>query len=186
VGMPGPVSRPRDTSLVRRVLTSVVVTAAAVVVSGCGASFNASTNIPYQPAAGISDRSGDIYAIDTLVVTDGEGNGTVVSRLINQQTDDDELESVTAVDSTGKEVTVAPLDSPVDIAAAPSPDQSVQLGTDGAVRLTGDAVDAGTFVTLTFTFGSAAPIEVEVPVVAVGTIYADIPVGPVADGTPDA
>src|SRR4051812_21155557 len=58
--------------------TALAAAAAAAALSGCAASFNAPTNEPYQPAAGISDRSTAVYAINALVVTDGSGNGTVV------------------------------------------------------------------------------------------------------------
>jgi hypothetical protein len=154
---------------------------AALALSGCAANFNAPTNDPYQPAAGISDRSGEIYAINVLVVTDGSGDGTVVASLINHAADDDSLDSYAATDSAGQEIATAPLSDPIALPAPPSPDQSVQVGPTGDLRLSGDNVEAGTFVTITFTFGSAAPLAVEAPVVSGGsdTIYADIPVGPV-------
>jgi hypothetical protein len=168
-------------------LAATLALATLPVLVGCGASFNARTNIPYQPAQGITDRSGDVYLVDTLVVTDEEGNGTVVARLVNEQADPDELESITAVDSTGKQITAEPLSEPVALGVPPEPNQSVQVGYDGLLRLTGDNLVAGEFVTITFTFGSAAPVTVEVPVLPVGSLYGDIPVGPAAtttDGTP--
>jgi hypothetical protein len=170
-----------------RVLRATTAASVVLLLSGCAANFDAPTNEPYQPAAGISDRSGGVYAIDTLVVTDGSGNGTVVSSLINQQQQDDTLQSYSASDSNGDEITAAPLPQPLDLPAYPSPDQSVQVGTSGSLRLTGN-VEAGTFVTLTFTFGNASPVTVDVPVLNGGpdTAYADIPVGPVPTTTPTA
>jgi hypothetical protein len=162
----------------------------APVLAGCGANFDAQTNQPYQPAEGVSARDGEVYALNTLVVTDGEGNGTIVSRLVNQQDVGDQLDSVAAVDSTGAAITAAPLAAPIVLGPAvspeqpvPSPDQSVQVGTAGALRLSGDNVIAGNFVTLTLTFEVAAPVVVDVPVVDVGTDYVDIPVGPVPTPT---
>ena len=171
----------RRTSRTRALATTTAVSAA-VALTGCAANFNAPTNEPYQPAAGISVRSGEVYAINTLVVTDGAGNGTVVASLINQQVDDDTLQSYSATDSSGADITTAPLSQPIDLPAYPSPHQAVQLGASGDLRLSGDNVEGGTFVDLTFTFGNAAPVKVEAPVVVGGadTVYADVPVGPTA------
>jgi hypothetical protein len=178
-----PVGRPRDGR--SRVLAAMFAASALLALSGCAANFDAPTNEPYQPAAGISDRNGGVYAINTLVVTDGSGNGTVVSSLINQQQDDDTLQSYSATDSTGADITTTPLAQPISLPAYPSPGQSVQLGSSGDLRLSGDNVDGGTFVSITFTFSSAAPITVNVPVVVGGpdTAYADIPVGPTPSDT---
>jgi hypothetical protein len=164
-----------------RVLQAGAAAVAVVAVSGCAANFSAATNTPYQPAAGIADRSGDIYSINTLVVTDGSGNGTVAASLINQEADDDTLLSFSATDSSGKAITALPLTDPIALPAYPSPDQAVAVGSSGDLRLEGDNIEAGTFVDLTFTFGTAAPMTVNVPVVLGGTDtnYADIPVGPV-------
>jgi hypothetical protein len=168
-------------SRVLRAAGAVVAAVAAVALSGCASNFSAATNQPYQPAAGIANRDGDVYSINTLVVTDGSGNGTVVASLINQQADDDTLQSFTAVDSSGKQITALPLDSPIALPAYPSPNQAVAVGSSGDLRLSGDNLEAGTFVSLTFVFANAAPMTVNVPVVLGGadTNYADIPVGPV-------
>src|SRR5436190_923026 len=68
--------------------------------------------------------------------------------------------------------------APVGIAAYPSNAQSVQVGTSGALRVSGDQVKPGAYLKLTLTFARAAPVEVDAPIVRPGTIYADIPVGP--------
>jgi hypothetical protein len=183
LGIVGPVrAARRRTSGRSRWLTAATAVVAVLALSGCASNFNAPTNEPYQPAAGISDRSGAVYAINTLVVTDGSGNGTVVSSLINQQETDDSLQSYSATDSAGKAITTTPLDSPIPLPAYPSPDQTVQVGDSGDLRLSGDNVVGGTFVDITFTFASAAPFTVNVPVVVGGpdTAYADVPVGPVS------
>jgi hypothetical protein len=168
-------------------LPAATAACAVLLLSGCAANFDAPTNEPYQPAAGISDRSGAVYAINTLVVTDGSGNGTVVCSLINQQRQADTLESYSADAGNGDKITTAPLAQPIDLPAYPSDGQNVQVGTSGDLRLTGD-IEAGTFVTLTFDFGNATPVTVEAPVLNGGpdTAYADIPVGPVPTTTPSA
>jgi hypothetical protein len=165
-----------------RALRAAFAASAIVALTGCAANFNAPTNDPYQPAAGISDRTGDVYSLNTLVVTDEAGNGTVVASLVNQATTDDTLQSFSATDSTGADITAEPLAQPIALPAYPSPDQAVAIGTAGDLRLSGDNIVAGTFVDITFTFGNAAPLTVNVPVIPGGpeTIYADIPVGPVS------
>jgi hypothetical protein len=171
----------KRTSSTRLAATAVALLAlAAPALAGCAANFDAPTNQPYQPAAGISNRDGDVYALDTLVVTDGEGNGTVISQLVNKQDGADTLDSYAATDSAGDQITAEPLAQPITLGTWPSPDQAVQVGTSGSLRLTGDNLVAGHFVTLTFTFDAAAPVTVDVPVVVGGsdTIYSDIPVGP--------
>ena len=163
-----------------RSVRAALAASAVFALAGCASNFSAATNTPYQPAAGISVRTGDIYAINTLVVTDGSGNGTVVGSLINQAETDDVLESISAADSAGDKITTEALSQPISLPAYPSPAQSVAVGADGSLRMSGDKVEAGTFVDITFTFANAAPMTVNVPVVIGGsdTIYADIPVGP--------
>ncbi len=161
----------------RRCLDVVCGVAALVGVVGCGSNFEAQTQQPYQPAVGISNREGTVYALNTLVVTDGEGNGTVVSALINQAATEDRLLSVTATDGA-TQLRVLPL--PEGGIALP-PSRLVQLETTGAVRIRSDNLRAGYFVTLTFSFANAAPLELDVPVVEVvdaDSPYADVPVGP--------
>ena len=165
---------PVTRDVVRRFLAGACAAAAMMGVVGCGSNFDAQTQQPYQPAVGISDRSGQVYAINTLVVTDGQGNGTVVSALINQSGAEDTLQSVTAVDDQGGGMSVQRL--PQGGITLP-PRNLVQLATDGSARLSGESLEAGRFVTLTFAFANAAPVKVDVPVVAQTSTYADVPVG---------
>jgi copper(I)-binding protein len=159
---------------VRRSLARACAAVALLGVVGCGSNFDAQTQQPYQPAVGISDRSGQVYSINTLIVTDGQGNGTVVAALINQSDAEDTLQSVTAVDDQGGGMSVQPLpEGGISLPAR----NLVQLATDGSVRLESDNLEAGRFVTLTFTFANAAPVKVDVPVVEQTSTYADVPVG---------
>jgi hypothetical protein len=175
------VSRPQSARWSwRTTRNSAVVASACFALSGCAASFSAQTLQPYQPAEGISNRSGQVYALDTLVVADGKGNGTVVSALINQRYHQDALKSVTASDDKGSPLKVQPLASG---GIALPYGQSVQIGNSGAVRISGKRVDAGLFVTLTFTFAQAAPVTIKVPVLSRGSIYSKIPVGPTGSST---
>lgn len=156
-----------------------VATLVLIVLTGCGASFNAQTNQPYQPAEGTNSRDGDIYVLNALVVTDGRGDGTVVTTLINQRDADDALQSVTAVDENGNSIHVDRLAQEFSLA----PQDGVQIPSDtlpdgGVISLRGNALQAGRVITVTFTFADAAAVEIGVPVVAVGTIYTGIPIGP--------
>lgn len=162
--------------LLWRCLALACAAAALLGVAGCGSNFNAQTQQQYQPAEGINNRAGDVYAINTLVVTDGKGNGTVVSALINQAQTEDTLRSVTATDGSAQ-LKVAPLP---ESGIVLRPSRLVQLGTEGSVRIRSDNLRAGFFVTLTFTFANAAPLELDVPVVEneEDSPYADVPVEP--------
>jgi len=152
-------------------------------VPACGAGFDAQTNQPYQPAPGVTVRTSDVYAVNTLVVTDGEGNGTVVTSLVNQAAEPDKLVALTAKDTKGGTVDVSPLpDGGIELA----PQQALQTATDGALRVSTDTLQAGGLVTLAFEFESAARVEVEVPVVAASTQYADVPIGPTGSESPSA
>lgn len=158
----------------RRSSTAIGLAVAGLALTGCAASFNAQSQQQYQPAAGVSDRSGDVYAIDSLVVTDGRGDGTLVSALINQQARADKLISVTAATLKGSQLQVAAPSGGVPLA----PGRAVQLGYSGAVRVNGASLEAGSIITLTFTFAQAAPLQVQVPVVTDTTTYKRVPVGP--------
>ncbi len=65
----------------------------APLLAGCGTGFQAQTNQIYQPGPGITVRDGGVYAINTLIVTDGNGNGTLVAALVNQAARPDTLVS---------------------------------------------------------------------------------------------
>lgn len=171
-------------ALAQRASLPVAVVALAAALAGCGANFNAATNQPIQPAEGTSDRSGLVYVINALVVADDDGNGTVVARLINQNPDHpDALVSYAVSDLDGAPQDAAPLDEPIVLAQAPSPDQSVLVGPEPTLRATGDAIVAGYMVSVDFQFDRAAPVTLEVPVVSNTGFYADIPVEPATPPT---
>ena len=161
-----PRKRPRS-RLPRVLLAGVVLVAGA----GCGSSFDAQTNMVYQPAAGIIDREGRLSALNVLVVFD-RGRGTVIGALLNQAPRGDALVGISgraenqSVLSTGIEGSELPLPS----------GRLVQLGDRGAVSVAGRDITLGSVVELTFEFRNAAPITVEVPVVARTGDYATIPV----------
>lgn len=172
-------SRSRHSTL-RRVATVVVIPAAALALSGCGSNFSAQTNQIYQAAEGTNDRSALVYSLNTLVVGDDEGNGTVTARLVNTGPDEDELQSFTAQQDDGSEIKVVALTEPIALGTPPSPDQSILLGPEGELRLQGGGFVPGDFITLNLVFAQSEPLSIDVPVVEPTPEYAEIPVGPPA------
>jgi hypothetical protein len=152
-------------STLRRLTTVAVIPAAVVALSGCGANFDAQTNQIYQAAEGTNDRSALVYALNTLVVGDGEGNGTVVVRLVNNGPEEDELQSFTAQQDDGSEIKVAALTEPIGIGVGPDPDQSILLGPEGELRLHGGGFEPGDFIKLNLVFAESEPLSINTPVV---------------------
>jgi hypothetical protein len=164
-------SRPRATWL-RRLPVLAIVATLCLALTGCGGGFDEQTNKIYQGAAGITNRDGEVYVLNALVVTDGKGNGTMVGTLLNIMSTADSLKGVKAVDSSGKTIATK-LASPVSL----KPEQAVKLETNGDVRLTGKGLRAGYFIDVTFTFATAAPLSMSIPVLPQGTEYSSVPVG---------
>ncbi|MGH3493185.1 MAG: hypothetical protein ACRDQ1_08095 [Sciscionella sp.] len=143
------------------------------VLGGCASGFDAQTSIPYQPAQGISVRHGQVYVIDTLVVTNGHGSGTVTGALVNQVNSADALVGLTATDASGHSMKVTIAHGKVPVAGM----ASVQLADSGAVQVSDPDLQAGTAVTLTFTFEHASPVTAQVQVLPHSGDYASVPVG---------
>ena len=141
--------------------------------AACGAGFQAQTNQIYQPGPGISDRSGGVYVINALIVTDGAGHGTLVAALINQQGHPDVLESVSVSTGSGKALKAAIMSGTV---ALPS-QGAVQLADTADVRVEG-TLQAGANDMIALTFHNAAPIKMLIPVVSKTSIYDGVTVGP--------
>jgi len=154
-----------------------LVIAAAVLaplLAGCGAGFQAETNQIYQPGPGISIRAGGVFALNTLIVTDGNSNGTLVASLINQAARPDALIHVNLRASNGK-----PLKATIVTDTVPLPSRrAVQLGSTGDVRVTGD-LSPGTDCWIRLTFRNALPIVTRIPIVADSPEYDDVPIGSV-------
>jgi hypothetical protein len=131
--------------------------------TACG--FNEQTDQVYQPAVGVDSRSGQVDILNALIVSGEDGSGTFAGTFANKnQTDDDTLDGVTGSGITASQTSV-------DIPAA----DSVSMADEGELSLEGSAIKPGTFVELTFTFGSGQSTTVKVPVVAAEGDYADIP-----------
>lgn len=163
-----PTARPR----LARWLTAALV-AVALSVAGCAANFGAETNKLYQPAQGITMRHSAVWTIDTLVVANSHGQGTLVVAMFNTNNKPDALTGVSAHDSAGKPITVTPSSPHIAL----PPQQSVQFAKTGKIRMEGPAVKPGNLITVRFTFQNAAPATFVIPVVADTKEFASVPVG---------
>ena len=179
-----------------RRLTVLLAAAALPLAAGCAANFNAQTQVQYQPAVGSDSRESDVYALNMLVVGDGEGGGTLVGTLLNDDPKGtgcpDYLVGFQVVDNAGGGVknSALPAAEPVDAPegcpsqvpekgiALPA-DQSVKLPDDATIQMSADTVQPGTFLTVTLTFQNSDPVEIDVPVVAEEEMYDGITVGPI-------
>ena len=169
-------SRTPSTSLrwVRR-LGLVAATLALPLATGCAANFGAQTQVQYQPAVGSDDRDGDIYALNMQIVADASGDGTVVGTLINQKSPADRVTQFSAQDSKGAPFQVSTLpQSGIPLKTQ----QSVKLPDGANLQVSGSTLIPGGIATLSFRFDEAAPLDIEVPVVANTSMYDGITVGP--------
>lgn len=147
----------------RRSIATVAVIALPLGLSGCG--FDAPTDQVYTPAVGVNNQDGQVDVLNALIVSAEDGSGTlVVSLANNDQADPDALAGVAG---QGAEVAVS---GDVTI-----PEGGLVVLSDDSLTVTGDAVRAGAFVTLTFSFDEAASATVKAPVVAQDGPYADVP-----------
>jgi hypothetical protein len=153
---------------------AAIALVAVPLLAGCGTGFQAETNQIYQPGPGITDRNGDVYLLNALIVTDGKGHGTVVGALVNQQSRTDTLTDA-GVKCGPKTLDTSILSGTVSLMSQ----QSVQLATTGDVRVSG-TLDSGTYCTLTLTFAQAGPIDLEIPIVDAAGDFSGVPVGAVA------
>lgn len=179
------------TGVIRQIVIGVAA-ATLPLLAGCAANFGAQTQVQYQPGVGSNDRDGDVYVINALVVADDEGNGTVVTTLINQTSDTDFVTGFQATDSDGGGLQTSRLPRLEGSEATDAPERGLELTSQTAVKvpddstlqLSGEAVTPGTVATLSLTFQDAAPLDIEVPVVAEGTVYDGITVGPIQSPGP--
>ena len=157
-----PSARPR----IRRPGGRLLVATAALVTTGALTScsfgttnFDAQTNQNYNPAEGALDRDGTVDVLDAIIVSATDGSGRLISGLSNN----DNAQDDTLVGVSGP---AAEVEFPTEV---PIPSgRFVQLADSDlseAIVVTGDEVDAGGHVELTFEFEHAEPVTVDVTVV---------------------
>ena len=145
----------------RLAAAAVVTPLAAVVMSGCGVNFNAQTDQPYNPAAGVNDRSGSVDVLNALVVSGSDGSGAFIATLVNNsQTKGDTLKGLSGVGTDSSIKATAPTTTAI------APNGVLNLASSGPVDLTGKRVAAGNFVDLRLTFDNGKAITLKAPVVS--------------------
>ena len=166
--------------------------------SSCGANFGAQTDQYYNPADGTSNRDGAVEVINAMIISDQPGSGRLIAALVN--TGDTVADQFGAGSTdTGGTPSATPTTQPDALTgvAGVGVDQSVtftleggdttipadgtlQLASDGSavVGVSGDAerISPGDFVQVKFSFQNAQPATLQVPVLAPGTTYQDIPI----------
>ncbi|MDX6300411.1 MAG: hypothetical protein QOF53_1625 [Nocardioidaceae bacterium] len=174
VGGPWPTTRLAGVNARRR-LAAVVLALAVPVLSSCTVNFGEQTDQPYNPSAGVDDRTGEVDVLNALVVSGAKGSGTVIATLVNNnQTKSDSLRGVSGAGS----------DSSVKVTPGGKttipPGGLLNLANDGRVFVRGARVVPGNFVSLTFTFQRARAITVDVPVLNANssTIYSGVTLPP--------
>ncbi|MFT4010898.1 MAG: hypothetical protein QM655_12750 [Nocardioidaceae bacterium] len=141
---------------------------AAPVLAACSTNFNTPTDQDYIPAAGISDRSGNVDVLNALVVTGSDGSGTVVTTLVNNTATNDRL---TAVTVDGQATTLG-TEADTEIPAT----GTLKLPEQAEVFATGANLKPGSYVSVSFTFANAEAVTVSVPLFKNEGDYASIPV----------
>jgi hypothetical protein len=140
----------------------VAIAALLPLLAACG--FSAQTDQVYQAPVGVNDRSGDVDILNALVVSGQDGSGTFAGTLVNKADQDDTLDSVSGSGITGARRSV---EVPAEAA--------VPLADKGEISLKSSAIKPGSFVELTFGFGSGQTTTIKVPVVSATGDYADVP-----------
>jgi hypothetical protein len=140
----------------------VAIAALLPLLAACG--FSAQTDQVYQAPVGVNDRSGDVDILNALVVSGQDGSGTFAGTLVNTVDKNDTLDSVSGSGITAARRTV-------EVPA----DGAVPLADKGEITLTGSTIKAGSFVELTFGFGSGQTTTMKVPVVDATGDYTDVP-----------
>jgi hypothetical protein len=174
VGGPGPETPAVTTTLggvnARSRLAAVVLALGVPVLTSCSVNFDAQTEQPYNPSAGVDDRTGQIDVLNALVVSGTKGSGAVIATLVNNnQIRGDSLSGVSGAGSDSS-LQVTP-GGKTEIPAG----GLLNLATDGQIAVRGARVVPGNFVTLRFSFQSARAITLNVPVVdANNSIYSGV------------
>ena len=148
-------------NLRRPARTTVALATAAMALGLSSCSYDNPTDMVYNPPVGVNEQGSAVDVLNALVVksSDAAGSGTLVTTLVNN--DDQEDDRLTGVE-------VGPADQGVGVALGSSitipGGELVELSEEG-VEVSGEGVEDGAFITLTYTFANAETVTVDVPVV---------------------
>jgi cytoskeletal protein RodZ len=152
-----------------RSAAATLLAATALALAGCtGTGVDAQTNQQYQAGVGANLRTGEVQLYNALAVDNDDGTATVSTVIVNTSEDTQKLDAVSATtaDGTRVESRIAP--------AIIGPGDSFDTGPAGTIVLTGDAVQAGDYVTVTLTFDQAGDVTIEAPVVTRTEMYSEV------------
>lgn len=148
-------------NLRRPARTTVALATAAMALGLSSCSYDNPTDMVYNPAIGVHDQSSTVDVLNAVIVkgSDTATGGALVTTLVNNdEQNDDRL--------TGVEV--GPADQGVGVTLGSSitipGGELVELSEEG-VEVSGEGVEDGAFITLTYTFANAETVTVDVPVV---------------------
>ncbi|HET6697775.1 MAG TPA: hypothetical protein VFG88_01680 [Nocardioidaceae bacterium] len=150
----------------RRLLVLLVTALLLTALAGC----TDEPDGPPSPGIGNSTHAGDLEVLGAAVVTDGEGNGTLVGTVNSTREEDDRLVALRAASEQGP-VPVA-LPAPVPIPAQ----ESVRLHETTDIRLSTVGLKPGRLIELHLEFAGAGEVSLKVPVERQEGAYADVEV----------
>ncbi|HRV68551.1 MAG TPA: hypothetical protein P5108_03795 [Marmoricola sp.] len=129
--------------------------------AACG--LNAQTDKVYQPAIGTDVRGENVDVLGAVIVSTEDGTGQLVISLNNNSLNDSDK----LVKISGDDLTIA-------AASVEVPANKLINLADQPFEVTGDDIEAGDFVKLTFDFQSGESLVAEVPVVTNAAPYDNI------------
>lgn len=151
------------------------------VLSSCGVNFGAQTDKVYTAAQGVNNRDGQVDVLNALIVSSANGSGRLIAGLSNN--DGENPDQLTGVAGSGDDasLTVALQGGNTTIPAG----GYIQLADDGqaAVLVSGEAVTAGGYVRVAFSFKRGEQAVLNVPVVSNTGDFADVVI-PTPSATP--
>lgn len=152
--------RPTPHRLRRSAASVAGIVALLGLVSACGTGLGAQTDQIYQASAGADARSDSMELHSVVAVENPDGTSTISAVLLNKAAEPDQLSAVTAATGDDQPVDLE-FSDPIDLPTG----ELVRLGEEPEIALTGDT-DTGDYVTLDVQFENAAPMQIDVPVVA--------------------
>ncbi len=156
----------------RRSIAAAAVALAVPVLSSCGSNFNAPTDQVYTPGIGVNNRDGNVDVLHALIVSGEDGSGTIIAGLVNNDERNDDALTEVAGAGDDRSIAVETAGAPIEIPAG----QLQQLADEGSVTVTGDQIQPGRFIELSFAFERGQTVMVEVPVVSSEhPDFADVP-----------
>lgn len=149
---------------------------AGVLLSGCAAGFDATSIKPYAPADGVNGESGDVRALNVLVVAaPSASSGVVVMTIANDGTRDDRL---TGIETPSGTVTLSgPGELPAGGTTQFSNDTENTAVVSNLTKLAGEAI------TLRLRFERAEPLRIRTVVMPATGAYEGITPSPTASPT---